>query len=175
MARTASRETGVLEQTKPAPPVIEFTDYPGMIEAFRAIKDHVGLSNATIERLCGWTDGHADKHLGPSCIKALSPKNFGDLMWVLAVKGTFTIDLARVREIEQHWEARCAANTRSTPSRISKVVVKRAQPLILKELGRLGGMVTANMRSPEQRAESARKAAVTRWQRHRKALREATL
>jgi hypothetical protein len=144
-------------------PVVSFEDYPSMIEALRAIKAHLELSNATVDRLCGWTEGHCDKHLGPSCVKAFSPKNFGDMLWCLAIKGSFTIDLDKARDLEKHWERRCAANTRTVSSRISKAVKARVRPEILLEQARAGGRASGALRTGSHGSKIMRNLARTRW------------
>jgi len=144
-----------LNAEKSEPPVMRFSDYAGLIESLREMKNYLQLSNATVDRLCGWTAGHCDKLLGPSCVRALSPKTFGDLMWCFALEGTFTLNMDRVRAMETLWEQRCASNTRTKPNRISKRILDAARPAVLRELARKAGNASAARRR-ERKIEQQR-------------------
>lgn len=136
---------------------VDFTDYPSMVEAFRAVKDHIAISNSELDTLCNFGAGQVDKLLGPTSTKGFGKLTLDAMLWALCIKATFTIDMDRVREMEAHWEQRCAANTRTTPNRISRKLVKAAKPLVLKEIGQLGGAVRANLLTSKHVARIAGK------------------
>jgi hypothetical protein len=117
---------------------VDFRNYPEMVQALRAIKDHIAISNADLDALCNFGDGHVDKLLGPSSVRGFARDSLDAMLWALCIKGTFTIDMERVHEMEQHWERRCAANTRSRPNRISKAIIERAKPIVLSEMSKKG-------------------------------------
>lgn len=142
-------------------------DYTGLIDAFRAVKDQLQLSNATIDTLCGFTLGHTDKLLGPTCVRALSPLTFNGLAWALALKIEISLDMDRVKEMTEHWEKRNAAHTRELPSRISKVIVARAKPIVLTDLSKLGNEARSRKLPGKLRSQIASKASRTRWRRVR--------
>lgn len=142
-----------------AHPILTATDYSGMVEAMRALKAHLELSNGTVDALCGWTNGHCDKLLGPTSVRAFSPKTFNDMLWVLAARITITLDLDRLQEMAEHYEKRCPAHTREKPNRISKKVIESAKPAILSGLSKLGNDARNALLPGEQRIRIARKAA----------------
>lgn len=109
---------------------VDFYDYPSMVEAFRAIKDHIAISNEDLDALCNFGRGHSDKLLGPTSVRGFARLSLDKMIWALAVKGTFTIDLERAKEMEQHWEKRCASNTRTKPNRISKKIIESVKPIV---------------------------------------------
>lgn len=143
-------------------PTITFHDYAGMVEAFRQIKDHLGLSNAALDELCNFTSGHSDKLLGPTGARGFGPLTLNAMFWALAVKVEITIDLDRAREMEAYWEGRFAPNVRHETTKISKALIKRAKPHVMRDFGRIGGQVRAHLLSPEQVKAIARKAAHAR-------------
>jgi hypothetical protein len=151
-----------------AEPIATVRDYAGLVDALRGLKAHLGLSNALVDELCGWTNGHCDKLLGPSGVRAFSPKTFNDLTWVLAAKVTVTIDPERLLEMAQHWEKRCSAHTREQPNRISKRIIATAQPHVMRKLGQIGGQVTFHKMSDAERSALGRKAARARWRKPRR-------
>jgi hypothetical protein len=72
------------------------------------------------------------------------------MLWVFGLVGQLTIDMDRVRSLEQHWETRNASNTRTT-HRLSKRIIERAKPIILKELARKAGLASAAKRRERAR------------------------
>jgi hypothetical protein len=137
--KTAAAEITARSQMTAQPAIsVDFHNYPEMVAAFRAIKDHIAISNAHLDVLCSFGDGHVDKLLGPSSVRGFARDTLDAMLWGLCIKGTFTIDMDRVHEMQALWEKRCAANTRSKPSRISKAIVERARPIVLSELAKKG-------------------------------------
>jgi hypothetical protein len=56
--------------------VVTIRSYDDLIEAFRARKGEIGLSNTDCDTLGGLTPGHTDKVLGPARAKNLGPLTF---------------------------------------------------------------------------------------------------
>lgn len=156
-----------------ATPMLTVADYGGLVDALRALKAHIGLSNALVDELCGWTAGHCDKLLGPSSVRAFSPKTFNDLVWVLCARVTVTLDLDRLNEMAQHYEQRCPAHTRERPNRISRKIIETAKPIIFLENARIGGRRRAECLPAKHRSQIASKAARARWRRARQEKRNA--
>ncbi len=117
---------------------VDFHDYPSMVQALRAIKDHISISNDDLDALCQFGSGHTDKLLGPTSVRGFARLSLDAMFWALAIKGTFTIDLNRAKDMQPHWEKRCAANTRIKPSRISKAIIESAKHAVLSEMSRKG-------------------------------------
>lgn len=148
-------------------------DYASLIEAFRAVKAQLQLSNETVDALCGFTKGQCDKLLGPTCARAFSPLTFNGLAWCLALKIEVSLDMNRVREMQAHWETRNGAQARALPSRISKVIVARAKPIVLSDLSKLGNEARQLMLPGKHRSQIARKAGRARWRKERELRRAA--
>lgn len=151
-------------------PTITFSDTAGMIEAMRTIKNYLELSNSTVDTLCGFTPGHTDKLLGPTNAKRFSALSWNALIWCLASTCTITIDIERAKAMVEHWEKRDASRYRPNASVISKVILKRAEPIVLRENGRKGGFARASKHSATlveqcRRAGKARMRRLTRKQR----------
>jgi hypothetical protein len=144
------------------------TSYPELVEAFRVVKARLGLSNKWCDDVCGYADGITDKKLGPSQTKSIDPLAFSMFCQIFAVRFVMQIDLAAVRKMEEQWQGRVEGKVSPPDSVMSKKLLKKAMPLVSKEYGRRGGMVTAHMRTPAQRSASARHAAKSRWEKLRK-------
>ncbi len=159
-------------RTMPKPPVCSFNDYAGMVDALRTLKDHLQLSNSAVDRLCNFTEGQTDKLLGPSSVRKFGPLTFNAMLWALAAKVEITIDVERAREMQEFWESRFAPNFRPGGTTISKMLLKRAKPLVLKDFAKAGGQASGAMRTGSQGSEIMRKVAKSRWRKHRKTMRE---
>ncbi len=144
------------------PPVCSFTDYAGMVDALRTIKDHLQLSNATLDTLCNFTGGQTDKLLGPSGARGFTPLTLNAMLWALALRVEITIDVGRAAEMQAFWEARCAPNVRPGGPTISKVLVERAKPLVLRDFSKLGNDARKLLLPREKQVKIARKAARAR-------------
>lgn len=142
--------------------------YPDLVEAFRAIKNRLGLSNAWMDEVCGYAGGVTDKMLGPSHSKPINQLAFSMFCHVFAVQFEMRIDPEQLLKMEAQWEQREAGKVSVQKTRMGKALLQQAKPIVVKEYGRIGGMVTAHMRTPAQRSESARKAAKSRWRKVRK-------
>jgi hypothetical protein len=148
--------------------IATISSYPELVEAFRTIKARLGLSNKWCDETCDFADGVTDKLLGPSQSKGIGPLSFSMFCQIFAVKFRMEIDLDAVRKMEGHWEQREEGKVAVPKTRISKELVSKAKPVVMKQTGQIGGMVTAYMRTPAQRSEAARKAAKSRWKQVRK-------
>lgn len=142
--------------------------YPDLVEAFRTIKERLGLSNKWCDDACGYADGVTDKKLGPSQNKRINDLDFSMFCHIFAVKFTMEIDLEQIRKMEATWEEREAAKVAFPESRMSKKLLAKAKPLVVKEYGRLGGMVRCHVLSPKQRSDIARKGGLARSRKLRK-------
>lgn len=140
-----------------APPVITFHDYAGMVDAMRTIKEYLQLSNPTLDTLCNFGDGQTDKLLGPTGARGFGPKTLDAMLWALAARVDITIDLGRATQMQAHWEKRFAPNVRQSSVRISKILVERAKPLVMRDFGKAGGIKRASVLTPKHAEAIARK------------------
>lgn len=148
--------------------------YDDLVEAFRIIKDRLGLSNAKCDELAGLVEGHTDKLLGPTGAKSLSRATVSRFCTVFAVKLEMKIDIDQAARMNGRWEARDASNVRPGGPKLSKKLLERAKPLVLKAAGRCGAEKRNSMLSAKHRTDIARKAADALWKkRGRKRTRKA--
>ncbi len=145
------------------PELETITDYHGLIEALRARKDALGLSNEIVDELGGLTRGHTDKILGPSRNKNLSPMTFDVMLGVLALQVSLVPDIDAALKMESRWEKRSPAHVRAKCSLVSKKVLDSARPHILSEMSAKGVEARKTKLTPIQRSKIARKAAKARW------------
>ena len=138
------------------------------VDAFRTMKERLGLTNEFLENVYGFAKGHPDKVLGRSEQKRLGYDTFRLFCEVFAVEFRMYIDPAQLKRMEAVWEERERPlyKPEAKPGRIAKKILNAAKPIIFEETGRLGGMVRSHLLTPKQRSEIARKAAKSR---HRKA------
>lgn len=140
-------------------PIFEFTNYESMREAFRLAKTLRGMSNTRCDELANLSEGHTDKILGPTGRQGFSPLSFDAFCWMFAVKFVAVPDPDREQEMAPYWadRQRKGAYVRNIPARVSKIIIERAKPLVLREMGRLGGLKTASQPSAKLRNQKAGK------------------
>ncbi len=109
-----------------------------LVEAFRARKTQLGISNETVEAQLLLAPGMADKYLGPSRAKKLAADLLGDLMTLLGVELVMRvnpeIDEARMRD-------RCVPRDEHAvrqQSRLSRRLMEIANKQLYARLSRLG-------------------------------------
>jgi hypothetical protein len=149
--------------------------YQDFVEAFRKAKDMLQLTNEFCDLAGGLVKGHTDKILGPSEIKRWGPTTFDLFCEMFAIEFRVHVDPAAAGRMQKIWEARerKAYSPDAKIGQISRKLVERAKPLVLQASGKAGGTARAIMLSPKHRSDIARKAAKSRWRKHRKALRDA--
>lgn len=132
-----------------------------ILAVWRAAKERIGLSNAHCDELANFIGGHTDKILGPTGAKNFGPLSFTSLNWTLAIKWVAVLDLEQIKVMEQYWEdrQRDASNVRREPNRISKKLIERAKPHVLKGFSEMGNAARQALLPSEQRIKIAKKAA----------------
>jgi hypothetical protein len=140
----------------------DFTD------VFRVMKERLGLTNEFCDDVGGLTKGHTDKVLGPSESKAWGPVVFDLFCQMFAIEFHVRVDMDAVKRMEAVWEGRerpLYPNARI--ARISKKLIERAKPHVLKDFSSLGNAARNAMLPGEHRSKIARKAAKARWRKKR--------
>ena len=136
-------------------------------EVFRMMKERLGLTNEFIDGAGGLTSGHTDKILGPTESKSWGPTTFDLFCEMFAIEFRVHVDLEAAKRMQAVWEGReRPLYPNAKVKRISKKLIERAKPHVLKDSGRLGGMVRCHLLSPKQRSDIARKGGRAK---HRKA------
>jgi hypothetical protein len=142
---------------------------PSSLEALRARKTEIGLSNNFIEHALHMGAGGLDKVLGPSRVKGLSLPVALDLLELLGCRLRIEVDSELEAKMAERYERRSECSVRQH-RRISKAIMERVKPVLFAELGRDGGKARARSLPAKQRREIARNAALVRWRLHRAAV-----
>ena len=122
-------------------------DANAVIEALRARKETLGLSNATVDELSGYTEGWWDKVCGPSRMKSPSFATLMAIAGALGLAVTLVEDPASVRTVQGRWRRR---QTPGGNGRLSRL--RRAKADAVTELARKGGNARWAGSTPEVRA-----------------------
>ncbi len=157
------------EVSNPAETIAVVRTLQDAVDVFRLMKERLGLTNEFIDDVGGLTKGHADKILGPSEEKRIGYDTFALLTALTAVEFRVHVDMDAVKRMEAVWEKRerpLYPNARI--KRISKKLVERAKPLVLKDFAQLGVAARMTVLTGEQRSAIARKAARARHRKRRK-------
>lgn len=147
----------------PPPIIATIRSQEDLIEALRAAKELRNLSFKTLDALGDFTEGHMERVIGPRREKGMSPFVFQMLCSMLAVKLEMVFDPDQAAKMLATWEGRNTSNVRIEKGRVSKSLIERAKPHVLKESGRVGAAVRNSMLSPEHRSTIASNAAKARW------------
>lgn len=148
--------------------IASVTSYPELVEAFRAVKARLGLSNKWCDDICGYADGIIDKKLGPSHSKPIDPLAFSMFCEIFAVRFIMVMDLEAAKRMEARWEGRVEGKVSVQKTRMSKELLCRAKPLVLKEHLRAANNARNEKLTCEHRSALASKAAKKRWRKYRK-------
>jgi hypothetical protein len=144
-----------------------------LVEAFRAKKTQRGLSNSAVEAELLWADGMCDKYLGPTRTKELSASKIEDLMTLFGVELVMRVNPELEARIRDRCERRDERQVR-LQSRLSRRLMEIASTQLYASLSKLGNEARKAKLPPEARSNIARVAAVSRWQRHRAAMKAAS-
>jgi hypothetical protein len=151
--------------TEPAP----IRSHDDLVDYIRARKEELGLSNEFIEEKCLMTKGHCDKLIGPSREKGLSRFTLDYFMTLLAFQLVPQPDPEQEARMHGKWERRSESQVHR-PNRVSKVIMERARPLVMREHLKAANAARNSKLSCEQRSRIARKAAKVRWRKARREL-----
>lgn len=131
-----------------------------VLDALRARQNALELSDATVDDIAGLATGHTNKALGPSREK--SP----NLFTLMSIVGALGLGVQLVEDpaslVGRRWVRRKKNGV--VDSRISKLALRRAAPVVMAEAGRKGGTIRWKGVSPADRQQIARYLAKKRWQ-----------
>jgi hypothetical protein len=144
------------------------SDYDGLIEALRARKSDLQLTDTALEELAGLTAGHVGKLLGDLRAKILGPVTLPLILQALAVKIVLVHDAEAAAKMEQRWERRerPAVNTNRL-ARLGQTTLRRVFPVVLSEQGKRAAACRMTKMTPAARSRVARQAARARWAKKR--------
>lgn len=147
--------------------IARFRTYDDLVEAFRTVKDLLGMSNKACDDLLGLEDGRTDKVLGPTRAKGLSAVMFDDFTTLFAVEFEMKINFEAAQQMQSRWEGRDGKRVHSQHRRVSKRMIERAKPHVIEDFSKSGGRASGLMRTGSQGSETMRKLAKKRWKRQR--------
>jgi|SRR6516162_2352183 len=135
--------------------LIEARSHDELVDAMRARKESLGLSNAFVDDLIMLAGGHCDKLLGPARKRGLSPFTMDAMLSALALKLIVVEDIEQAARMQSRWDSRDARQVRSPvrTAAIGAAMVRRARPAVIRELGRRGGVARWRGVAPEVRRE----------------------
>jgi hypothetical protein len=162
-----------IEMSEPIIATIRTQD--DLVEAMRAAKEMRNLSFKTLDDLGGFTQGHMERVIGPRREKGMSTIVFQTMLSMLAVKLVMVPDPEQEAQMLERWEGRNASNVRLEKGRVSKSLLERAKPHVLKDLARAAGKASGAMRTGSHGSEIMRKVAKRGWRKRRRVLRERML
>jgi hypothetical protein len=145
-----------------------------LIEALRSRKEQLGLSNAYVEHQLQMSDGHCDKLLGPSQAKGMSIPVLLDMIELFGARLVIQVDAETEARMQERWERRDARKVHP-PRRLSAHLMRIATTQLYRRLSQLGNEARKIKLPREARSSIARAAAISRWQRHRAAVKAAAL
>jgi hypothetical protein len=145
-----------------------------LVEAFRARKTQRGLSNGTVEAQLLWADGICDKYLGPSRTLQLNAAVIEDFMTLFGVELVMRVNPELEARMCARLERRDERQVRPQ-SRLSRQLMEVANKQFYARLSKLGNEARKAKLPPEARKRIARAAAISRWQRHRAAVKAASI
>lgn len=135
--------------------IAEFIDYPEMLDVLRARLDEKGICHQQFDAIVGVARNYTNATLG-----GIRKKPLGAFTMLAMFKAAglrlAAVDAPELMR-ESGWGIRRTA-TGLTPGQIARVA-----PEVMREKGRKGGLATQAQRSPSQRSESGRYAALVRY------------
>lgn len=146
------------------------------VDVFRIMKEHWGLTNGFCDDVGGLTTGHTDKILGPTEEKRLGYDTFALFMEMCVIEFVPRINPEALMRMEAIWETRerpLYPNAKNRP--ISKKLIERAKPHVLKECASAGGHKRALSLPGKLRSKIARKGGKSRMKKATKAERSAMM
>jgi hypothetical protein len=152
--------------------VIRCTD--DLVEAFRARKEQLGLSNAAIEEQLLMATGTCDKYLGPSRTLQLNAVAIEALMTLFGVELVMPVNPELEARMCARLERRDERQVRPQ-SRLSRQLMEVANKQFYARLSKLGNEARKAKLPPEARKRIAPAAAISRWQRHCAAVKAASI
>jgi hypothetical protein len=144
-----------------------------LIEVLRARKEQLGLSNVYIETQLQMADGGADKVLGPSTVRGMSLSVMFDIVELFGCRLVIQPDPELEAKMQNRWARRDERSVRQQ-ARLSRQLLEIANKQFYTRLSRLGNEARKAKLPPEARSNIARAAAISRWQRHRAAVKAAS-
>jgi hypothetical protein len=128
-------------------PELVIRSFSDLADAFRAIQNHLQISNSTIEHIAGACPGFVDKYIGRSRSKKLSEVSFNLLIGALGLELVVRPDPEALRRVKARYSRRNEKQVRDCQP-VSQELISR----VARELGRRGALA----RDEARRAHNGR-------------------
>lgn len=145
-------------------PLAVASGYQELLDALRARKAELGLSDAMIDMLSGLAAGHTGKLLGPAQVKILGPVSMGLMLQTLGLVLIVAEDAEQTAKMKRKYARRSEGNVRENNHAhdISIGLLNRAKPVLNKKIGEQLTEARKKIK-PATRRRIARHAAMARW------------
>lgn len=140
-----------------------FSNADELADLLRRRQVELGISNAGLERIVGWSN--CDKYLGPGRSKALITFTATLLLDALGLSCSVHVDPAKVKRMQPAWQTEGKRMERTVhPSpRVGRELLKRVRPIVMTEGSRKANEARWSKIPKEQRRQMARALAKRRW------------
>jgi len=151
-----------------ARPIATVSTYDEMIEALRARKAELAISNETLDRLTQWAPGYAGKVLGDAQSRRLGPLTLWEMLAALGV-GLQLVEVMTAEELATRFGDKIVsrnglqAREANRLAKLGRRAVNRALPEIVRELGKRGGKARMANMTKRQMRQHQRRAGKARW------------
>lgn len=135
-------------------PLATIRCYNDLVDALRARKAELGLSDDVLDEVAGLTKGHTNKVLGPSRERGIGAATLEAYLIALAIDLVMVENAKKLVEMQPYYSAREETRVRINPA-IGDRVLSRAMKKLAKDRW-------AKV-PPEQRSEIARRLSWQRW------------
>jgi hypothetical protein len=133
-----------------------------MVEAFRARKEQLGLSNAAIEEQLLMAAGTCDKYLGPTRSAGLTWRVTEDVMTLFGIELVMRVNPDLEAKMLERLQRRDERQVRPQ-KKLSKELLAIARKQFFQELSACGNAARKAKVSAKARSRIARVAALSRW------------
>jgi hypothetical protein len=145
-------------------PIAIVTDHNGMVDAFRARKEALNLSDAALEARANLTAGHVGKLLGAVPAKHMGILSQWAIAWALGLKVVLIEDAdAMALHAENADQRRRPDYGAKRLAQVGQRTITRMVPVIAREIGSRGGKARMALMTPDQLRRHQRKAGLARW------------
>lgn len=143
--------------------------YDDAIEALRSRKAELGLSNAMVDELIGWSSGMCGKFLGPAKVKKMTCESLWLLLDEFALDISFVPNHEKADSIKDRWERRSEGqvNQNNHARPLSMRALAKRHKATFRASAKAANRARQRALSPEKRSMLARRAAKRRWRKPR--------
>ena len=140
--------------------------YAGLLDVIRARVAELGITHETLDTIAGLPAGYASKLLCNPPKRRLGPTTMFNVLEALGLKSSFFEDPETLARVRSRLTKRRRPRVRTGAAHRRGVTIYLL-PDFLRQIGSKGGAATSAKLTPQQRRESAQRAARARWSKAR--------